>query len=95
MLAQIRIHGRVQGVWFRAWTEATARTNKLDGWVRNCADGSVEALFQGDAEAVDAMCAACHQGPPLAAVSQVEVLRTSDADKPHITASGFHILADG
>ena len=95
MLAQIRIHGRVQGVWFRAWTEATARTHKLDGWVRNCADGSVEALFQGDAETVDAMRAARHQEPPLAAVSQVDVMRTSDAGKPHITASGFHILADG
>jgi acylphosphatase len=65
MLAQIRIYGRVQGVWFLAWTGATARTHKFDGWVRNFADGSVEALFQ------------------------------ADADKPHITASGFHILADG
>ena len=95
MLAQIPIHGRMQGVWFRAWTEATACTHKLDGWVRNCADGSVETLFQGDAEAVNAMLAACHQGPPLAAVSQVEVLRTRDAGKQHITAPGFHILADG
>ena len=66
-----RIEGRVQGVWYRAWTVREATARGLSGWVRNRADGSVEALFDGPAEAVDAMLAACRDGPPAAAVSAV------------------------
>ena len=69
----VRIIGRVQGVFFRAWTVQEARAHGLDGWVRNRRDGSVEALFSGSAEKVDAMLAACHAGPPAANVTGVEV----------------------
>ena len=67
------ISGRVQGVWFRAWTEGEALDRGLDGWVRNRRDGSVEAVFAGPAAQVEAMLEACRQGPPLAVVQDIEV----------------------
>jgi acylphosphatase len=65
---RVRIDGRVQGVWYRGWTVEEALRRGLDGWVRNRADGSVEAVFSGPEEAVAAMIAACHRGPPAAQV---------------------------
>lgn len=70
---RLRIHGRVQGVWFRAWTLETAQGLSLDGWVRNRMDGSVEALAVGSGEAIEKLIAACHEGPPAAKVERVEV----------------------
>jgi len=52
-----RIRGRVQGVWFRGATAEEARRQGVDGWVRNCADGAVEAVFEGRPESVDAVVA--------------------------------------
>ena len=69
---RVLVRGRVQGVWFRAWTESEARARGLSGWVRNRRDGAVEALFHGAEAAVDAMAAACRQGPPAARVESVE-----------------------
>jgi acylphosphatase len=66
------IRGRVQGVWYRASTEQQARELGLRGWVRNRRDGSVEAVAEGEDEAVEALVRWCHQGPPLARVSEVE-----------------------
>ncbi len=68
---RVVIRGRVQGVWYRGWTVATARTLELGGWVRNCRDGSVEAVFSGLATDVEAMLSHCHQGPPAARVEAV------------------------
>ncbi len=68
----LRIHGRVQGVWFRGWTVDQAQALGLSGWVRNRRDGSVEALLSGPAGAVEDMIAACHDGPPTARVDLVE-----------------------
>ena len=68
----VRIHGKVQGVWFRAWTEETAVRLGLQGWVRNRRDGTVEALFDGPVGAVEAMLEACREGPRLAQVTSVE-----------------------
>ena len=68
----VRIHGKVQGVWFRAWTEETAMRLGLQGWVRNRRDGTVEALFDGAVDAVEAMLEACREGPRLAQVTSVE-----------------------
>ncbi|PQA87032.1 acylphosphatase [Hyphococcus luteus] len=73
---QVRITGRVQGVAYRAWTQDAARARRLSGWVRNCPDGAVEAVFSGPSEAVDAMLALCREGPPAARVDAVE---TEDA----------------
>ena len=67
----VRIRGRVQGVWYRAWTMEEATERGLRGWVRNRADGSVEALLAGADAKVDDMILACHRGPPLAKVDSI------------------------
>lgn len=71
--ARVLISGRVQGVFYRASTQEAARTKKVNGWVRNLPDGRVEALFEGTAEAVEAMIQWCHHGPPASRVTKVEV----------------------
>lgn len=65
------ISGEVQGVWFRAWTEEQAQSLRLQGWVRNCKDGTVEAIFAGPADAVEEMLKRCEDGPPMARVKKV------------------------
>jgi acylphosphatase len=70
------INGRVQGVGFRFYAQRKARELGLTGWVRNCRDGSVEAVIQGTQGAVDAMIAWARRGPPSAVVADV---RVSDA----------------
>ncbi|WP_417836151.1 acylphosphatase [Thalassospira tepidiphila] len=66
-----RIEGRVQGVWYRAWTVEQARKRDLTGWVRNRKDGSVEAVFCGPAKVVQSMIQACHEGPTHARVDRI------------------------
>jgi acylphosphatase len=68
----LMIHGRVQGVWYRAWTVETARELGLVGWVRNRMDGSVEALVQGEAALVERFVTLAHEGPPAAQVMRIE-----------------------
>ena len=58
-------------VWYRAWTVEQAEKRGLSGWVRNRTDGTVEALFAGPSEAVEAMLAACRHGPPKARVTHI------------------------
>lgn len=70
---RVRITGRVQGVFFRAWTQQQARELGVHGWVRNADDGSVEAYLEGDEAAVKALVQRLNQGPPSATVEQVEV----------------------
>jgi acylphosphatase len=65
--------GRVQGVGFRAFVEETAASTRVDGWVRNRRDGTVEAVFAGDANAVDETIAACREGPSIARIDTVDV----------------------
>lgn len=71
------VRGRVQGVWFRASCAHAARAAGVAGWVRNAPDGSVEALFEGEATAVQQMQAWCATGPPGAAVDLVEAVEAS------------------
>lgn len=66
------ISGRVQGVFFRAYTRETAMTLNLTGWVRNLYDGSVEAVFEGDDTNVQSMLEWCKKGPPHAVVRHVD-----------------------
>jgi acylphosphatase len=66
------IHGRVQGVGFRAFVVRQALRHDVRGWVRNRSDGTVEALLIGAAEALAAIEADCRRGPRLAMVLQVE-----------------------
>jgi acylphosphatase len=81
-IRRLRIHGRVQGVFYRGWSVATARALGLRGWVRNCNDGSVEMLVAGDAAQVEAMIARCRQGPPAARVDHVEVAQADEEAPP-------------
>jgi acylphosphatase len=76
MAKQVRakISGRVQGVWFRAWTVREATALGLNGWVRNCRDGTVEAVFRGSAEGVAVMLELCGEGPPDARVLRVDTV---------------------
>ena len=67
------IGGKVQNVWYRAWTVQEAEKLGLNGWVRNRADGSVEALFSGPTDKVATMIELCHTGPRAARVSGVVV----------------------
>ena len=69
----LRIAGRVQGVGFRYHMERKARALGVAGWVRNRRDGTVEAVVQGSGEAVDALVAWAHEGPPAALVTDVRV----------------------
>jgi acylphosphatase len=94
VIRRFAIYGRVQGVGYRAWTDYTARDHGLEGWVRNRRDGSVEAVFAGPSEVVDAMIAACRHGPRGAWVEGVDELPAS----PEILASrhageGFSVLS--
>ncbi len=82
---RVSISGRVQGVWYRAWTVEQATARGLRGWVRNRQDGSVEALFSGPADRVDDMLAACRSGPKLARVDGIEIFE-AEGDVP----DGFH-----
>jgi acylphosphatase len=75
---RLRITGRVQGVGYRAWVVATARRLGLRGWVRNRADGSVEALVTGYDEPVAAMIEACGEGPYAARVAEISVSEAED-----------------
>lgn len=69
----IIVRGRVQGVYFRASTRDRARQLGLAGWVRNCADGSVELVAEGENAKLEQFITWCHSGPRGAAVSGVEV----------------------
>lgn len=71
--AHVFISGRVQGVCFRMYAEEEARRRGLTGWIRNLPSGQVEALFEGEKNAVDEMVAWCRQGPPAARVTKVEM----------------------
>ena len=71
--ARVRVRGRVQGVFFRVETRDRARSLGLAGWVRNCSDGSVEAVFQGEPERVQSMVDWCGRGPSGASVASVDV----------------------
>ena len=70
---QVHVTGRVQGVFFRAWTQQQANDLGVAGWVRNCPDGSVEAHLAGAESAVDKLIARLRDGPPSAVVSSIDV----------------------
>ncbi len=81
---RVVISGRVQGVFFRDWTVKNATDLGLDGWVRNRADGTVEALFVGLEDTVEKMVKKCWVGPPAAKVENVELTNAMG-----ITKKGF------
>ena len=86
---KVRIEGFVQGVGFRDFLLMSAQINKLDGWVRNRADGSVEALISGTTKAVEAFVSAATTGPRGARVTAVDL---HNSEPP--TEKGFHRKAN-
>jgi len=80
------VHGFVQGVGFRFAAADAARTRGVAGWIRNRGDGTVEAVFEGEAEAVTALVRWCERGPRGADVDRVETF-----DEPAQGARGFEI----
>jgi acylphosphatase len=83
---RVVVHGSVQGVFFRDTTRRRAESRGVAGWVRNNSDGTVEALFEGDPEAVDALGSFAGEGPRGAQVDRVEV---SDAEPEGL--GGFEV----
>jgi acylphosphatase len=82
----VRAHGRVQGVFFRDSVRREAERRGVAGWARNCSDGTAEAVFEGDAEAVEAMVEFVRGGPGHAEVSDVDVV-----DETPEGVSGFSV----
>ncbi|HEY2209756.1 MAG TPA: acylphosphatase [Gaiellaceae bacterium] len=74
---RVVVHGFVQGVGFRFAVERAARSRGVAGWVRNQLDGTVEAVFEGEPEDVEALVAFCHEGPRGAQVERVDVVPES------------------
>jgi acylphosphatase len=70
----VLISGKVQGVWYRASTKQKADELGLTGWVKNTADGSVEAVFEGEKTLIDEMIAWCWIGPQRAKVTDIKML---------------------
>ena len=83
---RVLISGLVQDVWFRATTAKQAARAGVRGWVRNLADGRVEAVLEGTADAVNEMIDCCSRGPELARVDRIEVIEES-----HENLEGFKI----
>ncbi|HEX5955854.1 MAG TPA: acylphosphatase [Solirubrobacterales bacterium] len=69
---RVIVHGRVQGVFFRDTVRRMAQSRGVSGWVSNRSDGAVEAVFEGDPEAVESMLRFCRRGPERAVVDRVE-----------------------
>jgi len=70
---RLRIHGRVQGVFYRGWAVEAARDLGLSGWVRNRRDGTVEMVISGDEDEVRTMIEHARRGPPAARVERVDI----------------------
>lgn len=68
------VHGRVQGVGFRYSLARAAETRGVAGWAQNRGDGTVEAVLEGEADAVDSLTRFCHEGPRGACVERVEIV---------------------
>ena len=69
----VRLTGRVQGVFFRAWAQGHARELGVSGWIRNCPDGSLEAHLGGDENAVARMVERMRQGPSNARIDDFAI----------------------
>ena len=82
------ITGRVQGVFFRAYTRDAAQLIGVTGWVRNLPDGRVEAVFEGESDKVERMIEWCREGSPMSRIERVDLLEevyTGDFDGLAIT----------
>ena len=85
--AHVHVSGTVQGVYYRANTREQAQERDVAGWVKNLADGRVEAVFEGDESDVEAMVEWCHEGSPAAEVEDVAV----EWEEPTGAFDGFEV----
>ncbi len=80
IIRYVIVRGRVQGVGFRAFVEREALRRGLEGWVRNCRDGSVEAVFAGEPSVIAEMIEACRRGPRLSRVDALDQRDGTDVE---------------
>lgn len=85
---RVVVRGTVQGVFFRDSCRREAKRRQVSGWVTNRSDGSVEAVFEGEPDQVDAMVAWTRHGPPRAKVTHVEVI-----SEDLLGESGFRVVS--
>jgi len=71
--AHLIIEGKVQGVYYRAYTKEIADSLGLNGWVRNLPDRRVEAVFEGEREIIEIAVRKCHVGPPFSMVAKIDI----------------------
>jgi acylphosphatase len=94
IIVRVVVRGRVQGVGYRAFVEHEADRHCLEGWVRNCRDGSVEAVFKGEAAVIDDMIAACKRGPFAARVNAVDQSPGIESDlRARVLGEEFSVLS--
>jgi acylphosphatase len=91
IICHVVVRGRVQGVGYRAFVEDEAHRLGLRGWVRNRRDGSVEAVFAGPRNDVEAAIEACRRGPFSARISELDQREGTDADLLEAAAGGFSV----
>lgn len=84
---RVIVHGTVQGVFFRDTCRRRATEAGVSGWIRNNADGTVEAVFEGSPAAVEQLVGWCRAGPERAVVEHVDVEQEAPAGE-----SGFHVV---
>jgi acylphosphatase len=94
VIRYVTMRGRVQGVGYRAFVEHEALKQGIEGWVRNRRDGSVEAVFAGAPEKLDAIVDACRRGPFSARGEQIDQRDGTDSDlAPRRPGELFSVLA--
>jgi acylphosphatase len=85
--ARLLISGRVQGVFYRAFTEQVAASMGLGGWVRNLPDGRVEAVMEGEKADIGRAVTSCYEGPPSSRVDDIQITW----EEPTGEFSGFSV----
>jgi acylphosphatase len=88
---RFKVSGRVQGVGFRFFVYETALIEGVSGWVANLADGRVDVLVEGDAEAVERVERKLRRGPPAARVEAVDIVNAAPSER----YTGFEIRQTG
>ena len=91
IICHVVVRGRVQGVGYRAFVEDEAHRRRLRGWVRNRRDGSVEAVFAGPRNDVEAMIETCRRGPFSAHVSELVQREGTEADLLEDAGASFSV----
>ncbi len=86
----IFVYGTVQGVYFRSYAQMEAQKRKVAGWVRNCPDGTVEAVVEGEPAKVDDMVEWFKTGPPTAKVAKIEAAEERPMGETGVFNIRFH-----